>query len=283
MGGLSIEAHQRIEELREALRKGVRRLASSDSVAMREEPAGEATRVDLELQSSDEVQETSFREEVALVLAQHIVTSLSPDLMRRLLRRNYGYFDAEEREQILDYACSEAPRPGLVRTLAHRLQDYLAHSQALNLEGFLTFRMKDYVADLERSLDAAVDEFMLDREYREFVRLLRYFVDVQAPKIPVAHVILRETGRFELRGEGMEPLRGEFAADFRFESEEGEINLDDLLVSSLITAAPAEVVIHGPQAALDLPSVRTVRQVFGERMRTCTGCSACEAVNNLTL
>ena len=283
MGGLSIEAQQRIEELREALRKGVRRLASSDDVAMREESAGEATRVDLELRVSDQVQETSFREEVAHVLAQHIVTSLSPDLMRRLLRRNYGYFDSEEREQILEYACSEAPQPGLVRSLAHRLREYLEQSQALNLEGFLTFRMKDYVADLERSLDAAVDEFMLDREYREFVRLLRYFVDVQAPKIPVAHVILRENGLFELRGEEMEPLRGEFTADFHFESEEGEINLDDLLVSSLITAAPAEIVIHGPQAALELPSVRTVRQVFGERMQTCTGCSACEAVNKSSL
>ncbi len=283
MGDLSIEAQRRIEELREVLRQGVRRLAPQAEVAMREEPAGAATRVALELQSVDASQETSLRAEVAAVLAEHIVAHIGPDLMGRILRRNYGYFDQDERAQILDYARTEAPRPGVVRGLARRLAEYLEQNSALNLEGFVTFRLKDYVADLERSLDAAVDEFMLDREYREFVRLLRYFVDVQSPKLSVAHVLLRESGRFELCDEQMQPLRGEFAADFRFESEEGEINLDDLLVSSLITAAPAQVVIHGPQAAFDLPSVRTVRQVFGDRVRTCPGCPACAAAHNTNL
>jgi putative sporulation protein YtxC len=276
LGGLSIQAQRRVEELREVLRQGLLRLAPQADVALREEPAGAATRVALELRNVDAAQESSVREEVATALAEHIVANIGPDMMVRILRRNYGYFDQEERAQILDYARTEPPRPGIVRAVSRRLAEYLEQHSALNLDGFVTFRLKDYIADLERSLDAAVDEFMLDREYREFVRLLRYFVDVQAPKLGTVHVLLQASGRFELLDEQLQPLTGEFAADFRFETEDAEINLDDLLVSSLITAAPAQVVIHGAQEALDQPSVRTVRQVFGERLRTCTGCAACD-------
>lgn len=280
MSGLSIEAQRRIEELREVLRQGVRRRAPRADVALREEEAGGATRMAIELQNADSSDENCVLDGVSEALAEHIVANLGPDLMNRVLRRNYGYFDPDEREQILEYARSETPHPGIVRSLAARFADYLEQNSALNLEGFLTFRLKDYVADLERSVDAAVDEFMLDREYREFVRLLRYFVDVQVPKIPSAHVLLSESGRFEICDEGMNALPGEFAADFRYASEDGEVNLDDLLVSSLITAAPAEIVIHAREAALEMPSVRTVRQVFGERLRTCTGCPACEPVRD---
>lgn len=277
MGSLSIEAQRRVDELRQVLRNGVRQLSPSADVAIREEPAGAGTRLALEVGGVDAGAESSVRAEVAQALAEHIVDHLAPDLMSRMLRRNYGYFDQEERAEILDYARTDVPGAGVVGGVSRRLAEYLEQNSALNLEGFMTFRLKDYVADIERSLDAAVDEFMLDREYREFVRLLRYFVDVQEPKIPVAHVLLRENGHFDLRNEQFGPLHGDLAADFHFESEDGEINLDDLLVSSLITAAPAQVVIHGPQAALELPSVRTVRQVFGERLRTCTECPDCTA------
>ena len=95
--------------------------------------------------------------------------------------------------------------------------------------------------------------------------------------------MLRHDGHFELRDNRMQPLPDEVAADFRLESQAAEINLEDVLVSSLITLAPAQVTVHGDDAEQDLPSVRTAQQVFGARLHSCAGCGACEELRRAGL
>ncbi len=276
MDVLSIEASRHTDELRELLRQRLERFKGRNEVSIREERRREAVR--LGLQWPDRGADEEIGMEVAHALAQHIVANLEPDLLSQVIRRHYGQFDPAEREEILGSARAEAPRRGLTARLARRIGDYLTQHRAVNLDGFVTFRLKDYVMDLEHDVDAAVDEFLIDREYREFVRLLRYFVEVQTPKLPEVHVMVQADGRFELRDHLMQPLPDEVSVDFRLESQGAEINLEDVLVSSLITLAPREVTVHGDDAAQDLPSVRTAKQVFGQRMHYCSGCRACEAL-----
>ncbi len=272
MDVLSIEASRHTDELVRLLHQRLRRFKGRTEFSIREERRREAVRLGLTWPggADDEV-----AGEVAQTLAQHILANLEPDLLNQLIRRHYGQFDADERAEILGSARVEAPRRELTTSLARQIGEYLAQHRAVNLEGFVTFRLKDYMLDLERNVDAAVDEFLIDREYREFVRLLRYFVEVQSPKIPEVHVMLRLDGSFELRDRLMQPLPDEVSDDFRLESQRAEINLEDVLVSSLITLAPAQVTVHGDDRAQDMPSVRTAQQVFGQRLHYCTGCSAC--------
>lgn len=281
MDVLSIEASRRTDELVQLLRQRLERFKGRTELSIREERRREAVRLGLEW--PDRGVDDEVGKEVAHALAQHIVANIEPDLLSQLIRRHYGQFDAADQEEILGSARAEAPRRGLTSRLARRIGDYLAQHRAVNLDGFVTFRLKDYVLGLERDVDAAVDEFLIDREYREFVRLLRYFVEVQSPKLPEVHVMLRHDGRFELRDRLMQPLPDEVTADFRLESQGGEINLEDALVSSLITLAPADVMVHGDDAAQELPSVRTAQQVFGQRLHYCAGCGACEELRRAGL
>jgi hypothetical protein len=38
----------------------------------------------------------------------------------------------------------------------------------------------------------------MEREYKEFIRLLRYFVDIQDPKFDTIHVIVGFDGKYAL-------------------------------------------------------------------------------------
>jgi len=276
MEGLSIETSRLADGLGKELRAAVDRLDAGVSAALREERRGEAAR--FRVSWSDGAGAQAVGREVSRALARHIVANLEPELLAALIRRHYGQFDASERAEILSSARSDAPRRGLVDRLARRIGAYLLAQRTVHLDGFVTFRLKDYTASLEREVDAAVDEFMLDREYREFVRLLHYFVEVQPPKLVEVHVLLQGDGRFEMRDESMQPLPDDVAAEFRLESQGSEINLEDVLVSSLITVAPAQVTVHGDDRAQEMPSVRTARQVFGARLHYCSGCTACEGL-----
>ena len=53
----------------------------------------------------------------------------------------------------------------------------------------MTFRLQSYEQELREMAEYAVDEFMLDQQYEEFVSLLKYFVYFQEPKMPLVHVI----------------------------------------------------------------------------------------------
>ena len=43
--------------------------------------------------------------------------------------------------------------------------------------------MKELREDIEEIIDKVVEEYMVEKEYREFVKLLKYFVDIQESKI----------------------------------------------------------------------------------------------------
>lgn len=42
---------------------------------------------------------------------------------------------------------------------------------------------------LEDSVDIAIDEYLMDKEYNEFIKLLRHFVDLQEPKRDLVNVV----------------------------------------------------------------------------------------------
>ena len=59
------------------------------------------------------------------------------------------------------------------------------------------------------------------------------------------------------------------------EITEGEINYDDLLVSSLITLAPRKVVIHSIGHFRNKELMETIKNVFYGRVIICQGCDVC--------
>lgn len=226
------------------------------------------------------------RHYVANALSDVIVETWEADLIRKIIKGTYNYFSKDEQDQILDYTGKNLTRSGdaedgapLYRVsrksrILHRLRDYLDSADELVLEGFVTFRLRDYVEELEDAVDRAVDDFLMEREYREFVRLLKYFVDVQEPRIDHVHVLIRPGGAFRLVDDQGCAIRSEYLEEFVVEMVESEVNYEDLLISALITLAPRNVTVHGSLAAGD-ESLETIKSVFTDRVTICAGCPAC--------
>ena len=54
---------------------------------------------------------------------------------------------------------------------------------------------------------------------------------------------------------------------------ESEMNMEDMIVSTLITVSPQQIVIHTRQP--ELPVMRTLETIFEQRVRLCCACSQC--------
>ena len=223
---------------------------------------------------------------ISNALADYIIRQYEERLLVRTINSNYCYFNSMEKKEILGKALNIIRNEDKTffnslfqirrrNVIIRRLLDYFDNSNSIILDGFVNFRLKEYIKDLEEIVDKAVDDFLMDREYKEFIRLLRYFVDIQEPKIDTVHVMVDYENKYTILDETKKEITNECIHEYVNEISEGEINYDDLLVSSLITFAPRRIVIHCTGQFRNKELLETIKNVFTGRVVICQGCDLC--------
>ncbi|MHB1127025.1 MAG: putative sporulation protein YtxC [Bacillota bacterium] len=226
---------------------------------------------------------STFRNYIAHSLASLIVEQWEQQLLNNIIKNNCYYFNEDERKHILSRASQimdeqenqEVPDRHRLENIAQKIACYLEEDGMLIVEGFLRFRLKDYVSQLEEGVDQAVDEYLMEKEYHEFIRLLRYFVDIQEPRVEKVHVMLRASGVFQLFDGDENIIDNEYLEGFVVDLIDSEINYEDLLISALITIAPRKVILHFSDHSSLHSTINTIKNVFLERVTTCPGCTKC--------
>lgn len=56
--------------------------------------------------------------------------------------------------------------------------------------------MRKLREDIEKIIDKVVEKYMVDKEYEEFVKLLKYFVDIQECKIEEIKIYIDERNNY---------------------------------------------------------------------------------------
>jgi putative sporulation protein YtxC len=242
---------------------------------------------------SEEETRVIFKHYIANVVSDLILNNWERVLLLDIIRQNYYYFTPDEQQMIFQISLKnlnhglEANDDTFVEYLSRKslvlqkLLEYLQSNDRLIIEGFIKFRLKDYLQELYSIADKAVDEYMMEKEYKEFIRLLKYFVEIQEPRLELVHVLLQPSGCFKLLDGNKKNISSDYLDGFIIESEEPEINYEDLLVSALITIAPTTIVLHFQTNRYAMKATETIKSVFGDRVTYCEGCSICTTTNML--
>ena len=117
----------------------------------------------------------------------------------------------------------------------------------------------------------------MEREYNEFIKLLKYFVDIQEPKFENIHVIASKGCGYALFDENCKEITNECIKEYVTEISKGEINYDDLLVSSLITLAPKKITVHCIGNFKNKELLETIKNIFTGNVVICKSCKLCKA------
>ncbi len=222
---------------------------------------------------------------VAKMLTDVIILREEKNIVRKIIAQNYYYFNEAEQNIIYENTLKMLNNTGSVQpdfSFSHRrnhiftkLMTYLNHHHELVLDGFLNFRLKEYRKQLSEIVDQVVDEYMMDLEFKEFIRILCYFVDVQEPKVDEVHVIISDGGTFKIMdadgGPVSENLLGQLLTDHI-----DTVNYEDVLISSLITIAPQTITIHNADSLQENNIIDTIKMIFSGRVIMCPGCPICK-------
>lgn len=224
---------------------------------------------------------------IANAISNIIIDFWEKKILKRIIDLNYCYFSPDERERIFYYSCKVLGMDdgegseGCVYRLSRKARvlqkilDYLDSNTKIIIEGFIRFRMKDYVTELEEAVDRAVEEYLMEREYNEFIKLLRYFVEIQEPKVDIVNVIRNDDGSYRMVDGQGKAISDELLDELAGEMVENNVNYDDLLISSLITIAPNRIVFHADTTLANSEILDTINKIFHHRVAVCRGCELC--------
>jgi putative sporulation protein YtxC len=224
----------------------------------------------------------SWTEQMARLITAFIVNHKEFLIIRKMLLKHHSYDDMEL-DEIMLY-CKQLlidTEIGLDSVnhsrslwIRNQLNLYIQSNSYLDIEGFVQFRLKKYMDDLQEIVDDACNEFILNEQYQEFIALLKYFVYFQDTKIPEVHLIHQGNNKFQLLDENLKQLDISESSDVIVETIDRELNYEDMVVSALISASPKHIYIHtrDPEAQ----SIKTILQIFEGRTRICTSCKLCK-------
>lgn len=163
-----------------------------------------------------------------------------------------------------------------LRLLKADVKEFMKDSPLLILEGFLQFRVRQYGDELFEVMEYAMDEYLMDQQYKEFIALLKYFVFIQDTKIPEAHLMHKGGHEFILLNEELAPIDTEHLdSSLKVEFLDKDYNLEDLIVSTLITVAPQKIYIHTREPEMQV--IKTIMQIFEDRAVLCEYCRICKS------
>lgn len=239
------------------------------------DPTSEAT------ENEDMVQKI-HRYYLANALADTILHHWEKDHVVKILKKRH-YLKQENWQVLLNRALDHLNRGlGQVRgycvnrktNLVTQILSCLDDRSVFDIEGFLRFRAKDYKNEVNKAVEFAIDEYIIEKEYEEFIQLLKNFVDSQKPKLDWLHVGMTPQGKFHLYNEEGIKVTHEFLEDYQLDNVH-ELGYEDLLVSALIAVAPRQITLHIRYDGYK-DTLQTIRSVFGDRVQDCQGCSLCE-------
>lgn len=294
--GISIGATRNVDAIRDKLWRELNLLEREGfKVNLEENPVGKFTFLSCKV--SDYALKRFKQEDASAIIKHYVANALSElilaqwekQLLNDIIRENYYYFNEEERNTIYSYALGYVNHcdPGFTEgslyqikrksKILQKMLEFFRNNNDINIEGFIRFRLKDYITELQEAADRAVDDFLMEREYKEFIQLLRYFVEIQDPRTDVAHVVIKPNGVFKLYDSQYKVINSDYLEGFIVDLIDSEINYEDLLISALITIAPKEIVFHPGKGECPRNTIETIKNVFSHRVKECPGCQLCNA------
>lgn len=217
---------------------------------------------------------------LALQLAEFITRDYEEKSLSDCIDAVHPYFLPGERQHILhraSLAMQKEPPANRTRFVENRLYTFLEASERLSLEGFLNFRLKEYRDLIKKTAKTAVEVYLAEREYEEFITLLKYFVSTQVTGEPVLHVVVEESGEFSLYGKNGENV--EWLCDEFLDLNEENLRNEDIILSTLITAAPQEITFHHIERLGNVQLLETVMKIFPGKVHMCENCPLCTRYN----
>ena len=119
---------------------------------------------------------------------------------------------------------------------------------------------------LSELIEKNINEIKIQNEYKEFITMLKFFVDTQKNGSPKLHVIFEKGGEYTILNEHNKNITADCFTDFIKDNQNHALSNEDLLISSLISLAPKKLIIHLSGENYNKKILSTIEQIFTNKV-----------------
>lgn len=222
---------------------------------------------------------TTFYSSLSNIITKCIIKYYEKDLIYNNINLNYFYFNSYEKKKILDNTLNLIAD----EKLANKRYDYINNeifkninnSHSFYLQAFINFNLTNYINFLNNQIDSAVNKFLIDKEYLEFVNILRLYIKSESEDSKTNHlhliykdktsIIIDDNKNIVSCNDNMKKAR--YISDISFSS-------NDYALNTLLNLIPKKITIHLVDSYPD-EFINTLKLIFQDRIMICEDCDIC--------
>ena len=159
-----------------------------------------------------------------------------------------------EKQKVLTDALEAASRREELSVLREKIVDYLSAHRTLVLEGFLHFRMQEFLMLWELAVEQAAARVLMNKEYGELIETLRRFVDGRVSRVAALSVCIHADGTITL-------------------SDDNDVHIEyvdcapDGILNLLVNMAPSKLTVYDLSGKEKNRLTEAILRVFGSRVK----------------
>jgi putative sporulation protein YtxC len=162
--------------------------------------------------------------------------------------------------------------------IVNKIKACINETEEINIEGYVRFRVKETEDDFESIVDKVIEKYMVEKEYDEFIKLLKYFVDIQECKIDEVNIYANKDGEYKISDSHGNSILNKMSEEVNISGYNSPVNKEDLIISGLITLAPKKIVIHCADYFFNKELLETIKKVFEKKTYFCDDCETCKCL-----
>ena len=208
-------------------------------------------------------------EEVSEEITGLIVSIMENTLLKEYVLKHYSDISYEDKESIYVYALELfREKEGLIRnTVNTKVHNYIASNDYINIDGFLKFRIKEFVKYIPTISDRALEEFLIRKDQVEFVNVLKYFINMQEEKIDYLKIHIIDENcimLYDKNGNRIESIEDEEILNMVIQEN---LNYEDFLISTLLTLCPKKIeILDSLRNNSSKEIIETIDSIFDDRV-----------------
>ena len=211
------------------------------------------------------------------IITKTIIDLCEENVICRNINLNYFYFNIQEKKKILDNVESLINDNFSLRydLINNEVYKKVSASHSIYLQAFIDFNLINYNDFLNAQIDLGVNKFLIDKEYVEFVNILKLYVKSETEYTHTEHlhliykdktsIIIDDNKNIINCNENLK--KAKYVSDISFSS-------NDYALNTLLNLVPKRITIHLIDGYTD-EFINTLKLIFQDQVQICEDCDIC--------
>lgn len=208
------------------------------------------------------------------ILSKYIINFYEKHFIKQQLAFDFFYFSIQDKRRIQDSAIEtmniESNIVKKMNILRDCIIEYFSKTSSCNLDGFINFRLYDYKNFINLILENVINDYIIQKEYAEYVNLLQEYINMQTPQTESIHLIYSNDTKI-LLDDSKNIIANTsspqiYLSDISFSS-------NDFILNSLLNLLPKKIFIH--LGTEEDNFIKFLKLIFKDKFIICNNCAIC--------